>query len=194
MGFYKEIERSVYILKNGKSLLYPTDTVWALGCDAFNKQAINNIYKIKYRDLSKTMILLVDNIYRLYELVGDISPFIKKVILYNLKQKTQPITVVYRVKNNKIFRNLIKKNDNTLAVRVTYDPFCIRLIKKLDKPIISTSANLSGFSSPKSFKEINSYIIKNIDYAVNYKRYKQSIYNHSKIIKIFSKKIKILRM
>ncbi|ACY40475.1 Sua5/YciO/YrdC/YwlC family protein [Blattabacterium sp. (Blattella germanica) str. Bge] len=192
MSFYEEIEKSVDILKKGKSLLYPTDTVWGLGCDAFNVEAINKICKIKNRSFSKSMILLVESMDRLHQLVGKITDFTRQIIVDNIAKKNKPITIVYD-HVNQIASNLLSE-DNTLAIRLTYDPFCVCLIQNLDRPIISTSANLSGFSSPKSFSEISPSILSQIDYAVNFRR--KEIANHrcSSIIKIVSDQVKILRM
>ncbi|WP_185859462.1 L-threonylcarbamoyladenylate synthase [Blattabacterium cuenoti] len=191
MSFHEEIEKSVEILKKGKSLLYPTDTVWGLGCDAFNIQAIRKICKIKNRTFSKSMIVLVEKMDRLRQLVGEITDFTRKIIVDNIAKKNKPITIVYD-HVNQIASNLLKK-DNTLAVRLTYDPFCVCLIRNFDRPIISTSANLSGFSTPKSFSEISPSILKRIDYAVNFRREKRANYSSSSIIKIVSDKVKILR-
>ncbi|WP_185861420.1 L-threonylcarbamoyladenylate synthase [Blattabacterium cuenoti] len=193
MSFQIEIKKSVDILKKGKILLYPTDTVWGLGCDAFNMQAIKKICKIKNRNIFKSMILLVESMDRLCQLVGKISFFTQTIILDNLVKQEKPITIVYdNIK--KIKSNFIRK-DNTLAVRLTYDPFCIFLIRNLDKPIISTSANFSGFMTPKSFSEIHPYIIRKTDYVVNFRREEKAIYSGSSIIKVVSDhNIKILRM
>ncbi|WP_185869188.1 L-threonylcarbamoyladenylate synthase [Blattabacterium cuenoti] len=193
MSFYEEIKKSTDILKKGKSLLYPTDTVWGLGCDAFNIHAIKKICKIKNRDFSKSMIVLVESMDRLHQLVGNITNITRKIILDNFIKK-KPITIVYdhvNVSKIKIGSNL--KND-TLAVRLTHDPFCVCLIRNFDSPIISTSANLSGFAAPTSFSEINSFIVKKIDYAVNFRRKEIATYSSSSIIKIVSNKVKILRM
>ncbi|WP_185862839.1 L-threonylcarbamoyladenylate synthase [Blattabacterium cuenoti] len=190
MSFYEEIEKSVKILKKGKSLLYPTDTVWGLGCDAFNIKAIEKIYKIKNRSFSKTMILLVESMDRLCELVEEIPFFVKKILQENHRKK--PITIVYE--NPRKIVSKLNTKDNTLAIRLTMDPFCSRLIQNLDRPIISTSANLSGFPTPKSFDEISPSILNNIDYAVNLRRKEISSYSSSSILKIVSNKVKILRM
>ncbi|AFJ90619.1 L-threonylcarbamoyladenylate synthase [Blattabacterium sp. (Blaberus giganteus)] len=192
MSFYVEIEKSVEILKKGKSLLYPTDTVWGLGCDAFNIQAIKKICKIKNRSIDKSMIVLVENMDRLHQLVGKVSNFTKKIIVDNLIKKNKPITIVYE-NTRRIASNCFRR-DNTLAVRLTYDPFCICLIRNLDRPIISTSANFSGFVSPKSFSEINPCILSKTDYVVNFRREEKAHYTGSSIIKIVSNHIKILRM
>lgn len=192
MSFYEEIQISVEILKNGKILLYPTDTIWGLGCDAFNINAIKKIYKIKNRKISKPMIFLVESIDRLLNLVDKISDFNIKIISDNIKYRKKPITIIYDHVIEKITSNFFGKN--SLAIRLTNDPFCTHLIKKLDRPIISTSANISGFSPPKYFHEISTYILKNIDYAVNIRRNEKSNYTSSSIIKIISKEIKILRL
>ncbi|WP_185878023.1 L-threonylcarbamoyladenylate synthase [Blattabacterium cuenoti] len=192
MSFQIEITKSINFLKRGKILLYPTDTVWGLGCDAFNINAINKIYKIKKRNSFKPMIFLVESINRLQNLVGKLSDFTKQIILENYKKK--PITIIYQFKKNYKNKTLYKLSYNkTLAVRLTYDIFCSNLIKKLNKPIISTSANISGCITPKSFSEIDPQILKNVDYIVNFRRKEKSVYDSSKIIKINSNKIKILR-
>ncbi|WP_185869757.1 L-threonylcarbamoyladenylate synthase [Blattabacterium cuenoti] len=191
MSFYKEIEKSLDILKKGKNLLYPTDTVWGIGCDAFNIKAIKKIYKIKNRNFSKSMILLVESMDRLYELVGKIPSFIKEIIIDNIQKNNKPITVIY--KNRKRISSHFFSKKETLAIRLTKDPFCTCLIQKLDRPIISTSANLSGHSTPKSFLEISPSILRKIDYAVNFRREEKAIYNSSTIIKIILNKVEILR-
>ncbi|AER40507.1 MAG: threonylcarbamoyl-AMP synthase [Flavobacteriales bacterium] len=192
MSFHKEIEISVKILKKGKVLLYPTDTVWGLGCDAFNLNAIEKIYKIKNRDISKSMIVLVEKIDRLYELIERIPNLVKRIIQDNHIKRKKPITIVYDNPSKKIYNLLIR--DNTLAIRLTNDLFCNSLIKELDRPIVSTSANLSGFQNPKYFSDIHPSILSKIDYAVNFRRKEKSRYNHSSIIKIISNKVKILRV
>ncbi|WP_341659183.1 L-threonylcarbamoyladenylate synthase [Blattabacterium cuenoti] len=194
MSFYvveEEIERSVDILKKGKNLLYPTDTVWGLGCDAFNLQAIKKICEIKNRNFSKSMIVLVESMDRLHQLVGKIPHFTKKIILDNFLKKEKPITIVYE--NTKKIASNFFRQDNTLAVRLTHDPFCICLIQNLDRPIISTSANLSGFVAPKSFSEIHPFILNKTDYVVNFRREEKVNYRSSSIIKIVSNQVKILR-
>ncbi|WP_185853483.1 L-threonylcarbamoyladenylate synthase [Blattabacterium cuenoti] len=193
MSFVEEIEKSVEILKKGKSLLYPTDTVWGVGCDAFNIQAIKKICKIKNRTFSKSMIVLVENIDRLYQLVGEITDFTRKIIVDNIEKKNKPITIVYD-HVNQIASSFLRRKDNTLAVRLTYDPFCVCLIQNLNRPIISTSANVSGFPAPKSFSEISPSILKKIDYAVNFRRKEIANYSSSSIIKIVSDQVKILRL
>ncbi|WP_185868629.1 L-threonylcarbamoyladenylate synthase [Blattabacterium cuenoti] len=194
MSFYKkEVNKSIYFLKIGKILLYPTDTIWGIGCDAFNEKSVQKIYTIKNRDPNKSMILLVESIDRLCGLVGEISDFTRNMISYNhIRYKKKPITIIYEIKKNIKYNFLIR--NHSLAIRLTHDPFCKLLIKNLNRPIISTSANLSGSTSPQSFNDINPCILNKIDYAVNLKRKEKSLYNHSMIMKIQSNQIKILRM
>ncbi|WP_185855647.1 L-threonylcarbamoyladenylate synthase [Blattabacterium cuenoti] len=193
MFLKKEIDNSVSFLKKGKSLLYPTDTVWGLGCDAFNEDAVKKIYEIKNRNYSKSMILLVESMNRLSELVGKIPDFTKKIIYENFVRNKKPITIVYEVQKNIKYDFLVEKPKRTLAVRLTHDFFCTCLIKNLNRPIISTSANLSGFDSPESFYDINPYILGKIDYSVNIRRKERAFYKNSMILKILSDKIKIIR-
>ncbi|WP_185883062.1 L-threonylcarbamoyladenylate synthase [Blattabacterium cuenoti] len=192
MCFQDEVDQSVKFLKNGKNILYPTDTVWGIGCDAFDINAVKKIYRIKNRSFSKPMIILVDKIDRLYELLGKkISIFTQQLILYNDQINQKPITIIYQVKK-RIFDKFFYKG-NTLAIRLTHDPFCKCLIQKLNRPIISTSANISGFNTPKSFSEIAPYILSNIDYAVKLKRKEKAHHKNSQIIQILSNRIKIFR-
>ncbi|WP_185872883.1 L-threonylcarbamoyladenylate synthase [Blattabacterium cuenoti] len=190
MSFINEIEQSVKILNQGKCLLYPTDTVWGLGCDPFNIQAVKKIYKIKNRKLFKPMIILVENINRVHDLVK----FIPNQLMKLLEQNTnKPMTIIYENPRQIISNCIFIKQDKTLAIRITMDPFCYHLIKNLNKPLISTSANLSGDPTPKSFSEIHPSILNNIDYAVNFRRQEKYMYNESSIIKLVSNKITILR-
>ncbi|WP_317168512.1 L-threonylcarbamoyladenylate synthase [Blattabacterium cuenoti] len=190
MSFINEIEQSVKILNQGKSLLYPTDTVWGLGCDPFNIQAVKKIYKIKNRKLFKPMIILVENINRLHDLITFIPNKLMKLLEQNINK---PMTIIYDNPRKIISNCIFIKHDKTLAIRITMDTFCYNLIKNLDKPLISTSANLSGDPTPKSFSEIHPSILNKIDYAVNFRRQEKSMYNESSIIKLVSNQITILR-
>lgn len=156
-----EIINALTALKQGGTILYPTDTVWGIGCDATNAGAIDQIYTLKERSESKSLICLVSDFTMLNEYIEHIPEVAYDILKYAVK----PTTIVY---DNpiKLPFNLIAQ-DNTLAVRVTQDEFCKRLIKKFGKPIISTSANISGEPTPKSFAEIAPAILKGVDYVVN---------------------------
>lgn len=175
----KYIKESVEILKSGGVILYPTDTVWGIGCDATNIKSIEKIYEIKNRPKEKPLILLVNNTEMLSEYVKKIPEEIIKI----LQKNNEPITVIYS--NPKKLPKILTKT-NTIAIRVTNDYFCSEIIKKLKKPIISTSANISEEVNPKNFEQINNKIKEMVDYIVNHK-IDLDLEKPSRIIKINSK-------
>ena len=156
----QEIQKALLILRNGKTILYPTDTVWGIGCDATNFEAIQKIYKIKRREESKSLIILVDSIQMLKNYVDNIP---EKAINI-LKNVEAPTTIIYSNPNG-IAKNAIAIDD-TIAIRVVKNKFCKMLIEAFGKPIISTSANISGEETPKLFDVISEEIKRNIDYIV----------------------------
>ncbi|TYB79570.1 L-threonylcarbamoyladenylate synthase [Bizionia myxarmorum] len=155
------LQEAVKNLKLGKTILYPTDTVWGLGCDATNPNAVSEIYKLKNRVETKALICLVSSI----EMLNVYIENVPEAAIRFLESATKPTTIIY---NNPrlVAANLIAL-DNTLAIRVVTEGFAHDLIKLFNKPIVSTSANMSGHSSPKSFKEIHEDILKDVDYVVN---------------------------
>ncbi|TYB80258.1 threonylcarbamoyl-AMP synthase [Bizionia gelidisalsuginis] len=183
----EEIYKVYEILKSGGIILYPTDTVWGIGCDATNAEAVEKIYKLKQRTEKKAMICLVHN-YGLLEKHVDNVPNVAYDIL---DLSVTPTTVIYDNPAG-VAENLIAE-DNTLAIRVVKHEFCEKLIRKLGKPLVSTSANISGDPTPKSFKEISEVILKGVDYIVN----SQSETKNTKPSSIFklstSGSIKIIR-
>ena len=155
------IDETLFHLKKGSIILYPTDTVWGIGCDATNSEAIAKIYKLKQRVKSKALICLVNNFGMLERYVDNVPN-----IAYNiLELAVKPTTIIYD-KPAGVAENLIPE-DNTLAIRVTQDEFCQKLIRYLGKPIVSTSANIAGKPTPKSYKEISDEVLKGVDYIVN---------------------------
>ncbi|RLD27066.1 MAG: threonylcarbamoyl-AMP synthase [Bacteroidetes bacterium] len=156
-----EINNTTNILKQGGIILYPTDTVWGIGCDATNFEAVEKIFQLKQRVETKSMICLVSDLKMLNHYIQDIPEAAYNILKYAVK----PTTIIYD-KPIRVTENLIA-NDNTLAIRVVKDGFCNGLIRKLKKPIVSTSANISDKPTPKSFKEISQEIIKGVDYVVN---------------------------
>ncbi len=173
----KEILYCVTKLNECEIILYPTDTVWGIGCDATNEIAVAKIYGIKEREESKSLVILVNNIEMLKHYVNEIP----KSLIDIIKKATKPTTVIY--KNPKgLAKNVIAK-DNTVAIRIAQDEFCQKLIKKFGKPIVSTSANISGRPTPSTFKEIDQSILGEVDYVVNL--YQDKINDSpSKIIKM----------
>ncbi len=159
-----EIQKCLEVLKRGGLILYPTDTVWGIGCDATNAEAIQKIYTIKQRDERKALISLVSDFKMLEQHVEDVP----EVAYDILKNARKPTTIIY---DNpiRIAENLVAE-DNTLAIRVVRNAFCNRLIKKLKRPLVSTSANISGQPTPQSFSEIDDHILGSVDYVVNLQR------------------------
>lgn len=181
------MEKALETLKNGGTILYPTDTIWGIGCDATNVEAIQKIFEIKHRDKNKSMIILVENEKRLQSLV-DVPEMAWEII--DLSEK--PVTIVYE--NPKGLPKEILAEDGSIGIRLVKDDFCKRLISKLNKPLVSTSANFSGEKSPMKFSDISQELISAVDFAVEENREKVSQYAGSSVIKIWpDNRIKILR-
>ena len=160
----QEIKNSIKVLQQHKVLLYPTDTVWGIGCDATSKEAVNKVFKIKNRSESKSLIILVDSIKMLQQYIPNIS----LKVLNLLKSVENPTTIIY---NNPIgLATNVVSEDATVAIRIPDNKFCKQLISTFGKPIVSTSANVSGNTTPKSFKEIEQPILDSVDYIVNLQR------------------------
>lgn len=156
----EEIKKCAQLLSEGKVILYPTDTVWGIGCDATNEAAIKRIYEIKQRQESKSMLILIDKSDMLPLYVGKI-PF----IAWDLISHTyRPTTFIYPTARN-LPQKLIH-SDGTIAIRIVNDTFCKNLIRELGRPIISTSANISAEESPQTFSDIKPSIIGQVDYVV----------------------------
>ena len=155
------LDDTINILRRGKTILYPTDTVWGIGCDATNELAVKKVFKIKKRDESKSLVILVDSVEMLKKYVHNIP----REAIYLLKESTRPTTIIYNNPTG-LAKNVIAQ-DNSVAIRIVRDEFCQQLIGLFGKPIVSTSANLSSQPSPKSFKEIEASILDAVDYVVN---------------------------
>ncbi|PRX54105.1 L-threonylcarbamoyladenylate synthase [Flagellimonas meridianipacifica] len=162
MEKHKEhISKATEILSNGGLLLYPTDTVWGIGCDATNETAVQKVYALKNRDDSKALVCLVAH-------QAMLERYVKQVpdVAYDIMDfATKPTTIVFDEPIG-IAKNLIAE-DNTLAIRVASDVFCQRMIQKFGKPIVSTSANISGEPTPTNYESISPKILKGVDYVVN---------------------------
>ena len=181
------MEKAIEILKNGGTILYPTDTIWGIGCDATNVEAINKIFDIKKREKNKSMIILVENEKRLQDLV-EVPEMAWQII--DVSEK--PVTIVYD--NPKGLPKEILAPDGSIGIRLVKDNFCKKLISKLNKPLVSTSANFSGNKSPMKFSDISNELINLVDYAVEENREKVSEYSGSSVIKVWAdNQIKILR-
>ena len=174
-----ELQNTVESLNNLAVILYPTDTVWGLGCDATSEVAIDKIYKIKKRDESKSLIILVDSVQMLRHYIEDIP---RKARLI-LQETSKPTTIIYS--NPKGLADNLVAQDNTVAIRIVQDEFCKQLIKKFGRPIVSTSANISKRPTPNSFEEIELPILNAVDYIVNL--------HHNKMMTTPSRIIRILK-
>ncbi|WP_417445010.1 L-threonylcarbamoyladenylate synthase [Joostella sp.] len=164
----EEIKKTLEVLNNGGLILYPTDTVWGIGCDATNEEAIKKVYKLKQRDDSKALICLVSDTRMLQKYVYEIPDAAYDIV----ELADRPTTIIYDQPIN-VAKNLVAE-DNTLAIRVASDEFCQKLIRQFKRPLISTSANISGKPTPKSFSEISKEILKGVDYVVNLHREKSN--------------------
>lgn len=155
-----EINNALDVLRKGGTILYPTDTVWGIGCDATNNKAVDKIFKLKKRSEHKTMIILLDEKEKLQRYVEHLPD-----ITYDLINSIDtPTTIIYSHARN-LAKNVIAK-DGTVAIRIVQDDFCRELIRELDKPLVSTSANIAGEETPVVFSKISPEIYDYVDYVV----------------------------
>ena len=159
-----DINKALEVLKTGGIILYPTDTIWGLGCDATNEAAVERIFKLKGRDAGKSLIVLLDTENKLESYVSDVP-----AIAYDLIEYAEnPLTIIYSGAKN-LAKNVIHE-DGSLGIRIVRHQFCQQLIQRFRKPIVSTSANLSGQPSPKNFSEISQDVINGVDYVVEFEQ------------------------
>ncbi len=185
-----DIDCATDILRKGGIILYPTDTVWGLGCDATNEKAVTKIFQIKQRPDAKALITLMSGTDMLQQYIYSIP----EVAIELTELATTPITVIYDNALPPIARNLMAE-DGSMAVRVpSGSNFCMALCEKFRKPIVSTSANISGSPTPRTFKEISEAIISSADYVCQTARHDDTPHKPSSIIKIHSDgRFKIIR-
>ncbi|MFP4663064.1 MAG: L-threonylcarbamoyladenylate synthase [Bacteroidales bacterium] len=174
----EDINKCLEALHQGGIIIYPTDTVWGLGCDATNPDAVEKIYKIKQRDKSKSMLILLENINQVFSYVEK-PP---EVALDMIELSTEPLTVVFEKAKN-LPLNLIA-SDGSIAIRVSKNKFTSELIRRFKKPVVSTSANFSGQDTPLSFKEIDDDLIGMADYVVRFGQKETRRKKASSIIRI----------
>lgn len=170
-NFEDDLIQSLVVLKNGGTILYPTDTVWGLGCDATNQDAVNKVYKIKSRVESKSLIVLIDSFDKLQDYVENVPD----ITFDLLKSVENPVTVIYSNARN-LAPNVIA-SDGTIGIRIVKEPFCKELIRNFGHPIVSTSANISGEPAPVLFSQISDEIKSQVDYVV---KFKQNYFERSK--------------
>jgi len=174
-----EVLKCTDILKAGGTLLYPTDTIWGIGCDATSHEAVEKIYRIKRRMGNKSLIVLVDSADKLPGYVENLP----EITWDLLKNVTTPLTIIYPRGRN-LAENILGA-DHSVAIRIADNDFCRELIKSFGKPIVSTSANISGNSTPCNFRDINPDIVREVDYTVKLYHDVMSSVRPSRIIKLY---------
>lgn len=155
------MQKAIEILRNGGIILYPTDTIWGIGCDATNPDAVKKIYDLKQRAASKSMIVLLEKDTQLNRYVKQIPEIAWDIVEFAEK----PTTIIYPEGYN-LAHNVLAE-DKSIAIRIVKEGFCHDLIRKFGKPLVSTSANISDNKSPLSFKDIDPRILEGVDYIVN---------------------------
>ncbi|HYC38910.1 MAG TPA: L-threonylcarbamoyladenylate synthase [Chitinophagaceae bacterium] len=177
MAFEQDLEQCLAVLRAGGTILYPTDTIWGIGCDACNASAVEKIYEIKRRPKQKAMIVLLADPKEILTYVADPDP----AVFDYLETVQKPTTVIY---DNAIglAENLVA-DDGSVAIRIVKDKFCRDLIHRLKSPLVSTSANLSGEPAPAHFAEIAEEIQKAVDYVVQYRRFEATRHHSSAVVK-----------
>ncbi len=159
-----EVESTTIALRKGHVILFPTDTIWGIGCDATNEAAIERICFIKRRERTRPFILLVDGIPMLKEFITTLHPRIETLLVYH----TKPLTLIY--KNPKNIHSSLLSKEGTVAIRICHDPFCSAVIEQFGRPIVATSANISGEPYPVSFDNITLEIKSSVDHICHHRQ------------------------
>jgi L-threonylcarbamoyladenylate synthase len=178
MNYNEEIKKAIEVMRNGGVILYPTDTIWGIGCDATNEEAVKKVYEIKKRADSKALICLVDCEAKIDFYVKDVPPVAWDLI----ELSTKPLTVIYDGARN-LAPNLLAE-DGSVGIRVTNEEFSKQLCFRFRKAVVSTSANISGEPSPKSFADISDEIKNAVDYIVGVRQNEKGGAKPSSIIKL----------
>lgn len=178
MDIQSEIKRAVEVLRNGGVILYPTDTVWGLGCDATNEEAVKRVYAIKHRADTKSMLVLVDSMVRVQAYVDEVPD-----MAWELDEVSdKPLTIIYPKARN-LARNLVAE-DGSIGIRVTREAFSSGLCERFRRPVVSTSANVSGEPTPANFAGIAEAVREAADYVVDFRREETDLPAPSSIIKL----------
>jgi L-threonylcarbamoyladenylate synthase len=174
----EDLNVAVQVLRKGGVILYPTDTIWGIGCDATNPEAVNRIYEIKHRSDSKSMLVLLDDAAKLDRYLQEVPETAYDLI--ELSEK--PLTIIYPGAKN-LAANLFAE-DGSIGIRIVKDEFCLKLIGLLRKPVVSTSANISGKPWPETFDTIDPAILKQVDYTVKWRQEDHAKQSPSSILKL----------
>lgn len=174
----EDLKKCCEVLRAGGTILYPTDTIWGIGCDATNADAVDKVFKLKNRDGNIPLLVLVNSVAMLERYVEDMPQ-----IAYDLIDcATTPMTIIFEKARN-LPANLVGQ-DGSIGIRVTNEAFTDQLIQQFHKPIVSTSANIHGAPTAQFFKEIDTQIVSSVDYVVNYRQDDVTKAKASKIIKL----------
>ncbi len=188
MDYNEDLKAAINTLREGGIILYPTDTIWGLGCDATNSQAVAKIFQIKNRAESKSLIVLVNGVVMLERYVREIP----EAALNILEVSDTPVTIIYPQGKN--LAEGVCNEDGSVGIRICQDDFCNELITRFRKPVVSTSANLSGTTAPENFADIDEAVLKLAGYAVKHRQDDPRRSSPSPIIKIeVNGVIKIIR-
>lgn len=174
----EDIKKACDVLRSGGVILYPTDTIWGIGCDATNEDAVKRVYEIKQRNDSKSMLVLMENPAKLQTYISEVPDIAWDLI--DLADK--PLTIIYSGAKN-LAANLVAE-DGSVGIRITSELFSAELCKQFRKPIVSTSANISGEAAPSNFKEISDEVKSSVDYIVSYRQKEKNKAQPSSIIKL----------
>lgn len=177
MEFEQDILHCLEVLGRGGIILYPTDTIWGIGCDATNPGAVNKIFELKQRNTAKSMIVLLADPREVNRYTSHADPHIASY----LEKTSVPTTVIYEGALG-LADNLVGE-DGTIAIRIVREDFCRHLIKRFRKPLVSTSANRSGYESPKNFAEISDEIVRHVDYTVKYRQQDNTVARASVLLR-----------
>ena len=177
-SFVDDIIKALEVLRSGGVILYPTDTIWGIGCDATNPAAVNRIYEIKQRQDAKSMLVLMENPNLLNSYISEVPEIAWELI----DVADTPLTIIYPGAKN-LAANLLAK-DGSIGIRITNEAFTQQLIQRFRKPVVSTSANISGQKSPQNFAEISDEVKKSVDYIVAFRQDDLFRSNPSGIIKL----------
>ncbi|MDY2943416.1 MAG: L-threonylcarbamoyladenylate synthase [Paludibacteraceae bacterium] len=198
-----DLEEAVRVLRMGGVIVYPTDTVWGIGCDATNEEAVRKVYALKRREDSKSMLVLLDAPGKLQGYVEEVPEMAWELLECTMEEQTlnsqlstlnsqRPLTIIYPGAKN-LAKNLIAE-DGSVGIRITQEPFSKALCERLRRPVVSTSANISGEPAAKTFRQISEEVLRQADYVCQFRRDDEEEKQPSSIIKLgLHNEIQIIR-
>lgn len=184
-----ELDQIVRSLQRGGIIIYPTETIWGLGCDATNGQSVEKLHTIKKRPRSRPFTLLVNSLEMLHDYVAEVHPRLETLLIHHQR----PLTVIYDHVIN--LPEILQSSRKSVAIRMTLDPFCSAVIEALGKPIIATPANISEHPLPANFYQIDFNLLHQVDYVVKHKQESLARQDPSVVVRISDKaELEFLRM